>query len=538
MASDSGGLLLSTEFHSDAKTTDTSIICRFNGINYTVHISDGALRFHSLPGYTGPLKEQEIFLRNILSAKLVGKNQSRRPLFSPRDFFSRRTGVYDASAATPELQLCVAKRVGEQKWRLKTVVLDFESAEFGERICADIGQFIEGLRSRPKRLMFFINPISGGGQALRLMTRRIIPHLKAAAMPFDYIVTTHSGHAREWILEQPDIGKAFDGLIAVGGDGIFNEILDGVIHRAQDEKITSKSDLSSPTVRVGIIPAGSTDSIGCCIGLGDPVSALIHILLGDHMKLDVGAVFRVQDGSLIKFFCAFLGYGFFSDTLRNSEKHWLRRYLGKTRYMLAGAKTFFLNRAYPGYISYRPAAEAGPDGYPDEGLTCRQNCPVCSEVGEKKSSTSAFSFSGTSDEEQEWQTLDGRFTNVIAVSLCCKSEKSPKGLAPTSHCGDGCLDLLFVKKLGYFRLLNYLISTSRGIGPRSVLGENLHACRAYELVFRSKKPPLDGQLDTLRSHPQNPRPSGTVMRNCARTDIHVKIYCQLIDIFGSGLESS
>jgi Diacylglycerol kinase catalytic domain len=45
-------------------------------------------------------------------------------------------------------------------------------------------------------------------------------------------------------------------LIAVGGDGIFNEILDAVISLAQDEKITRKSVLKSPSMRVGIIPAG------------------------------------------------------------------------------------------------------------------------------------------------------------------------------------------------------------------------------------------------------------------------------------------
>lgn len=109
------------------------------------------------------------------------------------------------------------------------------------------------------------------------------------------------------------------------------------------------------------------------------------------MMLDVGAVFRLSDGGWLKYFCAFLGYGFFSDTLRNSEKRWLRRHLGKSRYLLAGARTFFVNRAYNGSVSFKTAGDI-PEGYPDEGAQCYKGCGYCVDMGAGKSGKCAPRF--------------------------------------------------------------------------------------------------------------------------------------------------
>ncbi|XP_055331818.1 ceramide kinase-like [Paramacrobiotus metropolitanus] len=501
------------------------IIVKCNKVRYGATLENEALHLRALPGFPEVAQAVVISLRDVLSVEVQTDNSelsSARWSLRRLECFSR-SGVYDP-ARSHSLLLHMARHVSHQKWRTKKVLLEPEVPEQGEELYKALLDVLKDFEERPKRLLFFVNPISGNGGAVRVMTKIISPILTGCGISYDFIVTTHQGHAKEWIVQQDPHLQPYDGIIAVGGDGIFNEIMEGVLLRAQVNELRPCSSLMAPAVRIGLIPAGSTDSIGFCIGLGDVVTALINILLGREMRLDVGTVFRASDGQFLKFFCAFLGYGFFSDTLRNSEKQWLRRYLGKSRYVLAGAKTFLVNRAYHGSVSFKSLESVNPDGYPDEGDECYQDCRYCKEIGASKSHIS-IGPEGSTDKE-EWSTLDGKFTNVIAASMSCRSEMSPRGVVPVSHCGDGCLDLLVVRSIGRCRLLHYLVSTQRGIGPQRSLGSNLHACRAHELLFRTS---------------ESTGNSSTTIWNCdgeiiREPNIHVKVYCQVIRMFGSGLE--
>jgi diacylglycerol kinase family enzyme len=59
--------------------------------------------------------------------------------------------------------------------------------------------------------MFFVNPISGGGKAVKIMNKNIIPLLRKNGVHFDHLVTTHAGHAKEWIQEQSGVSDCYDG---------------------------------------------------------------------------------------------------------------------------------------------------------------------------------------------------------------------------------------------------------------------------------------------------------------------------------------
>lgn len=53
------------------------------------------------------------------------------------------------------------------------------------------------------------------------------------------------------------VTSPFCRIVAVGGDGIFNEIMEAVITKEQNGSVLSTSNLRSPRVRLGIIPAGN-----------------------------------------------------------------------------------------------------------------------------------------------------------------------------------------------------------------------------------------------------------------------------------------
>lgn len=59
------------------------------------------------------------------------------------------------------------------------------------------------------------------------------------------------------------------------------------------------------------------------------------------------------------------------------------------------------------------------------------------------------------------------------------------GVAPLSHCGNGCLDLLVMKSIGRMRLLRYLVGTSRGHGAQQVtdLQKLVPYIQPFEFVF-------------------------------------------------------
>ena len=76
-------------------------------------------------------------------------------------------------------------------------------------------------------------------------------------------------------------------IIVVGGDGTFNEVLNGLMLQTQQ---TAGVDLRrsrfvpvQPKIRLGIIPAGFSNSIAWSVlGTKDPKSAAAQILLGKN----------------------------------------------------------------------------------------------------------------------------------------------------------------------------------------------------------------------------------------------------------------
>ena len=58
---------------------------------------------------------------------------------------------------------------------------------------------------------FLVNPVSGGGSALKIMEKRILPILRMVGMPYSYIVTTHAGHAKQLISEEAWKAEGYDG---------------------------------------------------------------------------------------------------------------------------------------------------------------------------------------------------------------------------------------------------------------------------------------------------------------------------------------
>uniref|UniRef100_A0A3P9GZH2 Zgc:158263 n=1 Tax=Oryzias latipes TaxID=8090 RepID=A0A3P9GZH2_ORYLA len=329
-------------------------------------------------------------------------------------------------------------------------------------------QWIKNLRTavqthtplRPHRLLVFINPFGGKKMARQIFHSLVAPLFELAGISSHVIVTERANQARDHLLKKDLMG--FDGVVCVGGDGMFSEILHGVIGRTQQEAGTCENDpgvtLQPCPLHIGIIPAGSTDCVCyATVGVIDPVTSALHIIIGDSQPLDVCSVH--YGFALVRYSVSLLGYGFYGDVLVESEKH---RWMGPLRYDYSGSMVYLSNRSYTGTVQYLPADPLLSS--PRDNTRCLSGCTVCSRSTERlfpNSSDSGSLYSSYSghfhnDLEGEWVTVEGRFKCVSLTCMSSSCTRSPMGLSPSAHLADGTGDLVLVWDTNPLNFLRFL----------------------------------------------------------------------------------
>ncbi|TKS77561.1 Ceramide kinase [Collichthys lucidus] len=112
---------------------------------------------------------------------------------------------------------------------------------------------------RPHRLLVFINPFGGKKKGRQTYHSLVAPLFELAGISSHVIVTERANQARDHLLKKDLTG--FDGVVCVGGDGMFSEILHGLIGRTQQEAGLCENDpavtLQPCPLHIGIIPAGT-----------------------------------------------------------------------------------------------------------------------------------------------------------------------------------------------------------------------------------------------------------------------------------------
>lgn len=102
------------------------------------------------------------------------------------------------------------------------------------------------------------------------------------------------------------------------------------------------------------------------------------------------------------------------------------------------------NKGYQGEIAIYSESEG------IEEITCREKCERC-ELN-KKTECDKLGC--------KWQTLSGKFFMVSGANISCACSRSPKGIAPYSHLGDGMVHLVLVKHTTILNNLRLLLRLS------------------------------------------------------------------------------
>ncbi|XP_032221254.1 ceramide kinase isoform X2 [Nematostella vectensis] len=378
------------------------------------------------------------------------------------------------------------KRLKHHKWREKKITFD----------CKDVALCREWIKA-----MQAILNVGGKKQAAKIYRDKIQPLFELAGIQAEVIVTQRANHAKDY-LEEEALEKV-DGVICVGGDGMFHEILNGLIIRTQQDYDvdTTNPDFQAvcPKISIGVIPAGSTDAIAyCTTGINDPVTSALHIIIGDIHPLDVCSVSNGQE--VLRYSVSMMAYGFFGDVLQDSEKF---RWMGPKRYDCSGFKKFMGNRGYEGTIKF--LSDDSSVASPQDRSRCRTGCFVCNETKDiqllQDTAVGEVSQKPLQADGSQWRSVKGKFISVIGANMSCACAKSPEGLSPSAHLADGCLDLILVKhtsRVQYLRHMLRLAGTSDHFNFNFV---EVFRVREFQFTpFHNDDPP-EGHTDATVHYP-------------------------------------
>lgn len=273
-----------------------------------------------------------------------------------------------------------------------------------------------------KRHIVILNPTAGKGHA-----EKRIPEIESFffqhKIPYEIILTEHPGHAIKLAEKYAMMEDVL--IVAAGGDGTINEIINGLMH--------AKKKLDGRIPQFGVLAIGRGNdfaySANIPVGLGED---LMRIKNGKPMPMDVGEV-KGGDYPDGRYFGNGLGIGF--DTLVGLEAAKMNHVHGGAAYALGAIKTLIKYPAAPDLdirygsktVSISPALVSvmngrrlggsffmAPKGKMDDGLF-----DICmTKQGKRAKLLSAMIAytKGTQGEREDTLTGKGEKVTVLALS--------------------------------------------------------------------------------------------------------------------------
>ncbi|CAI5635742.1 unnamed protein product [Oreochromis niloticus] len=431
------------------------------------------------------------------------------------------------------------RRTRQHQWRCSEVTFHCANQALCEEWVQVTNEQLSLLTSRPKSLLVYINPFGGKRHGKRIYEQKVAPMFRLAGIATTVIVTERANHAEDHLKTEANLDK-YDGVVCVGGDGMFSEVLHGLVARTQNDHGVDQNqpdaELVPCSLRIGIIPAGSTDCICfATVGTNDPVTSALHIIVGDSQPMDVCSVHH--NDVFLRYSVSLLGYGFYGDVLSDSERN---RWLGPARYDLAGVKTFLSHNYYEGTVSFLPAED--DVGNPRDKLQCRSGCSICQHNRSSKDEHGDVSEEKEKpgkDDSSDWNEIHGKFIAINAANMSCACPRSPKGLSPFAHLADGNADLILVRNCSRLDFFKHLLRHTNKDDQFDHPFVEVHRVRKFRfeperhklvsLEDLSEPPTKTGYSTPLGSWSCD----GEILPEVA---IQVSVQCQLIRLFARGIE--
>ena len=187
----------------------------------------------------------------------------------------------------------------------------------------------------PKKSVAIINPMAASGKAAKRwpkLDRLLREHLGFVDTRF----TQHRGHGID--LTYQSLREGYDLIIAVGGDGTINEIVNGFFRNGRPVR---------PGAQLGFIPIGTGGDFRRTLQVPvDPERAIEVLAQAQPLEIDIGrARLTGYDGAPVeRYFVNMLGFGMGGDVAVRAKS--FPRWFGGKAAFLGATLLVFLN--YPG----------------------------------------------------------------------------------------------------------------------------------------------------------------------------------------------
>jgi YegS/Rv2252/BmrU family lipid kinase len=207
------------------------------------------------------------------------------------------------------------------------------------------------------------NPIAGKGYGAKAVAR-IKQCLDGQGLRFDLVTTARAGEAVE--LAQRAMENGYETIVAAGGDGTYQEVINGMLAGSDDEIVGN----------LGIIPVGSGCDFAWTVGVPPDVEGACARLAGGRMRIiDLGKVTvdamdtetaleaHPQSQGVTRYFDNAVGIGF--DGVVTAECRKFKRLRGMALYLPAVLKTVFLSFKAPRSVIEYEVDGQGPQALSD-----------------------------------------------------------------------------------------------------------------------------------------------------------------------------
>lgn len=181
-----------------------------------------------------------------------------------------------------------------------------------------------------------LNPKAGSGKSLR-MWPRLEPLFEEQLGPVETLFTAAPGHATQ--LARDAVEGGADLVVAIGGDGTLNEVVNGLL--ASREPLAKRAAL-------GLCPLGTGGDFRRSALIPDAADKAIAALAEQEIRRVDACVarFRGSDGSpLERYFVNTASFGMGGEVAVSAKKNFLTQYSGTGAFFWATAVSFLSYRA-------------------------------------------------------------------------------------------------------------------------------------------------------------------------------------------------
>ena len=170
-------------------------------------------------------------------------------------------------------------------------------------------------------LLLIANPAAKGASGNRIEQAAML--FQSEGYDVNISLTGKKGDAEEYAREAARKGIPL--IVAAGGDGTFNEVINGIVH----------TDTS-----MAILPMGTTNVLAKELGIPEDVEGAVKkALAGKVRTVSLGKIDLIRATPAIsRYFCLMAGIGFDGETVHAVNEAW-KKYSGKGAYIFSGLKT-------------------------------------------------------------------------------------------------------------------------------------------------------------------------------------------------------